>query len=57
VFVERDNVSLGVDLPPKVTELEIPKQVTALGAQFKLEIIARTSTGNNTAIETCFRVR
>jgi hypothetical protein len=57
VFVERDNVSLGVDLPPKVTELGIPKQVTALGVQFKLEIIARTATGNNTAIETCFRVR
>jgi hypothetical protein len=57
VFVERNNVNLGVDLPPRVTELDLPKQVTALGAQFKLEIIARTSTGNNTAVETCFRVQ
>jgi len=31
--------------------------VIALGSQFKFEVIARTTTGNNTAVESCFRVR
>lgn len=57
VFVQREGVSLGVDLPPGVTELEVPASVTALGPEFKLEIIARTTKGNNTAVESCFRVR
>lgn len=30
---------------------------TAAGGVFKFEIIARTSTGNNTAIESCFRMQ
>jgi len=57
VFIERDSFSLGFDLPPTVSDLDLPRQVTDHGAHFKLEIIARTATGNNTAIETCFRVR
>jgi len=31
--------------------------VIALGSQFKFEVIARTTAGNNTAIESCFRVQ
>jgi hypothetical protein len=57
LFVERDNVKLSLDLPPTVTEFEVPAGVTALGREFKFEIIARTTTGNNTAVESCFRVR
>jgi hypothetical protein len=57
VFIEGDGFNLGFDLPPEVTDLDVPKQATATGAHFKLEIIARTVTGNNTATETCFRVR
>ncbi len=57
VFVEREGVSLGVDLPPNVTKFEVPTAITALGAEFKFEIIARTTNGNNTAVESCFRVR
>ena len=53
-FVERPGVKLSIDLPPTITEFEIPESITALGQDFKFEIIARTSTGNNTAIESCF---
>ena len=57
VFVERDNVKLSLDLPPAVTEFRVPAAVIALGSQFKFEVIARTTTGNNTAVESCFRLR
>ncbi|HEY7498484.1 MAG TPA: hypothetical protein VH740_08220 [Vicinamibacterales bacterium] len=57
LFVERDNGKLSLDLPPTVTEFRVPAGVLALGKQFKLEVIARTTTGNNTAVESCFRVQ
>jgi hypothetical protein len=53
-FVEREGVNLSVDLPPTVTEFQIPRAITDLGRDFKFEIIARTDTGNNTAVESCF---
>jgi hypothetical protein len=56
-FVEQGATKLSVDLPPAVTEFEIPAAITAAGGVFKFEIIARTSTGNNTAVETCFRIQ
>ena len=56
-FVEREGVKLSVDLPPTVTEFQVPSDVIALGNEFKFEIIARTASGNNTAIENCFTVR
>jgi hypothetical protein len=49
-------VSLGVDLPPSVTQFTIPTGITSLGQTFKFEIIIRTTAGNNTAVETCFEV-
>jgi hypothetical protein len=52
--VERDGVAINVDLPPTVTQFEVPADILALGDEFKFEIIARTATGNNTAIESCF---
>lgn len=57
VFVEQGATKLSLDLPPTVTEFEIPPSVTASGGVFKYEIIARTSTGNNTAVEACFRIQ
>ena len=57
LFVEREGVKLSLDLPPTVTEFEIPTGVTDLGEEFKFEIIVRTVAGNNTAIESCFVVR
>lgn len=56
LFVERKGVNFGVDLPPTVTEFEVPTGVTDLGKDFKFEIIVRTTDGNNTAIESCFRL-
>lgn len=55
-FVEQGPMKLSLDLPPSVTEFEIPASITAGGGVFKFEIIARTSTGNNTAVESCFRM-
>ncbi|MEW6325421.1 MAG: hypothetical protein AB1515_08565 [Nitrospirota bacterium] len=55
-FVEMDDVKFGVDLPPSVTQFQVPSEIIALGNEFKFEIIARTATGNNTAIESCFEV-
>lgn len=53
-FAEREGVKFAVELPPTVTEFEIPAEVLALGDDFKYEIIARTASGNNTAVEACF---
>jgi hypothetical protein len=55
-FVEREGVKFAVDLPPSVTQFQVPAEIIALGNEFKFEIIARTATGNNTAIENCFVV-
>jgi len=57
VFVEGGNVKFSVDLSPTVTEVEVPSGVTAQGNLFKFEIIARTTDGNNTAVESCFRMQ
>lgn len=57
LFVEREGVKLSLDLPPDVTEFQVPTGITDLGSEFKFEIIARTTTGNNTAIESCFRLQ
>jgi hypothetical protein len=54
-FVEQGAFNLGVDLPPTVTEFQLPAAMLALGV-VKFEIIARTATGNNTAVESCFVV-
>jgi hypothetical protein len=55
-FIERDAMKLSLDLPPSVTEFEIPASLTPTPGVYKFEIIARTSAGNNTAVESCFRL-
>jgi hypothetical protein len=57
LFVEGKAVKLSLDLSPGVTAFEIPAGFADAEREFKLEIIARTTAGNNTAVETCFRVR
>jgi hypothetical protein len=52
-FVEQGDFKLAVDLPPAVTTFAIPSAVITPGS-VKIEIIATTSTGNNTAVEQCF---
>lgn len=56
LFVEREGFTLGLDLPPGVTEFALPTGVTNPGGEFKFEIIVRTGSGNNTAVESCFVV-
>jgi hypothetical protein len=56
LFVERNDVKFAVDLPPDVTEFEVPPAITEAGGVFKFEIIARNTRRNNTAIESCFIV-
>jgi hypothetical protein len=56
-FVQQGDTKLSLDLLPTVTEFEIPTSITAAGGIWKFEIIARTSTGNNTAVESCFRMQ
>jgi hypothetical protein len=57
LFVEREGVKLSLDLPPTLTEFEVPTGITDLGTEFKFEIIARTTANNNTAIESCFKLQ
>jgi len=56
-FVDGDTRNMGVDLPPHVTQFEIPETLTPSGEKIKFEIIAVTHTGNKTAIESCFIVQ
>lgn len=55
-FVGQGEVKLSLDLPPTVTQFQVPPEIIALGGRFKFEIIARTARGNNTAVENCFEV-
>ncbi len=48
---------LSVDLPPSETEFRIPTEILVLSPDFKYEIIARTASGNNTAVEACFTLQ
>ncbi len=61
LVVEREEpelLVLSVDLPPDVTEFEIPAEFTALdsGDGFKFEIQVREDSGNQTAVESCFEL-
>jgi hypothetical protein len=56
LFVEREGAKLSLDLPPSVTQFEVPTRATDHGDELKFEIIVRATNLNNTAIERCFRV-
>jgi hypothetical protein len=59
LVVEREEPELlvySVDLPPSVTELEVPAGFIELGQEFKFEILVRARNGNQTAVESCFAV-
>ncbi len=57
IFVEGGRIKLSTDLEPTITAFDIPSAVTDGAHEFKFEIIAQTTTGNNTALETCFLVQ
>lgn len=59
LVVEREEPTLlvySVDLPPDLTSMSVPDGFIALGEEWKYEILVRTSTFNNTALESCFAV-
>lgn len=58
--VEREEPTklvLTVDLPPEVTELEIPSGFIAQGDAFKFQVLATEASGNETSAESCFVLR
>lgn len=58
VVVEREEPTLlvfNVDLPPSdEPQVTVPPEFIALGTEFKLEVLVREASGNQTAVETCF---
>lgn len=58
VVLEQEDLGLvfTVELPPDVTSVQIPKAFTDLGEEFKLEILVREESHNQTAVETCFEL-
>jgi hypothetical protein len=56
-FVEYVTGKLSIDLAPTQTGYLVPFTDADRGRVFKFEIIARTATGNNTAVESCFTLR
>ncbi len=42
-----------VDLPPDVTEVELPEGLTNPGDELKVEVLVRLDHGNSTAVEGC----
>jgi hypothetical protein len=50
-------VTTTMELPPDVTQVELPLSFTQLGGDFKIEIIVREESGNQTAMESCFVVQ
>ena len=57
LVIEREGLVLSVELPPDVTEFEVPTALTEPGDEIKFEILVRAAgSGNQTAIESCFIV-
>ena len=55
--VEEQELIFSVDLPPSVTEVEVPSGFIGLGGEeFDFEILVREASGSLTAIESCFAV-
>jgi hypothetical protein len=50
---------LSVNLPPTAKSFEVPKDFIALGGAegFKIEILATAANGNQTATESCFKLK
>jgi hypothetical protein len=60
LIVERTAPTTGlkftVELPPEVTEVELPEGLAEAGDEFKAEVLVREAGGNQTAVESCFVV-
>jgi hypothetical protein len=47
---------MSIDLPPDVTTMQVPTELTDLGDEVKFEILAKEKSGNQTAVESCFEI-
>ena len=59
VVVEREEptpLKFTIDLPPDVTSVTLPSGLSNSEDEFKLEVLVREASGNQTALETCFVV-
>jgi len=54
---ESETLVYSVDLPPGTTSLSVPEEFISLGEEFKYEILVRESSGNQTAVESCFAIK
>jgi hypothetical protein len=57
--VEREEptpMSMSIDLPPDVTTMQVPTEITEMGGELKFEILVKEESGNQTAIESCFEI-
>jgi len=60
VIVEKTGASplaFTVDLPPDVTEVELPEGLTNPGDELKVEVLVKLVDGNSTAVEGCVVVQ
>jgi hypothetical protein len=53
--MERE-LSFNIELSPDMAEVVLPETFADLGGEYKLEILVREESGNQTAIETCFEI-
>jgi hypothetical protein len=49
-------LKISIDLPPDVTSLELPSGLANPGDEMKIEVLVRETSGNQTAVESCFDV-
>jgi len=56
VVLEEEELGLvfSVELPPDENQVQVPQAFLELGEEFKLEILVREESHNQTAVETCF---
>jgi len=54
---EPDPLKFSIDLPPSVTSVQLPSGLAKSGEEFKVEVLVREESGNQTATESCFQIR
>jgi len=53
---EAEPLKFSIDLPPDVTSVQLPAGLANPGEEFKVEVLVREESGNQTATESCFQI-
>lgn len=53
---EPEPLQFSINLPPSVTSVQIPAGLANPGEEFKVEVLVREESGNQTATESCFQI-